>query len=239
MACATLKSGRPSPSGKRLGADDRAIVHAAGRLAEGAPGPLERAGVGVEHDDAVIAVAVGDEQLVGARQHPRVRGAMHVRGVGVALALVALADLQDELAVERELQERVVGHRLQAGDAGGRAVVAADPDEALVVDVDAVLALGPFEAVARAAPGLDEIAGGVEHHDRRRGLGGILGLQRARTVQHIDIVLRVDGDAGGVAELPLRRHLRPGRIDRERRDGAGLLRLRARVRGDEASRCQW
>ena len=140
MACATLKSARPSPSGKRLGADDRTIVVAAGRLAERAPRPLECAGVGVEDDDAVIAVAVGHEQLVAARQHPRIRGAMQVRGVGVTLALVALADLHDELAVERELQQCVVGHRLQARDARGRAVVAADPGEALVVDVDAVLA---------------------------------------------------------------------------------------------------
>ena len=68
---------------------------------------------------------------------------MHVDRVGVAFALVALADLHDELAVERELQKRVVGDRLEAGEAGGRTIVAADPDEALVVDVDAVLALGP------------------------------------------------------------------------------------------------
>jgi hypothetical protein len=34
-------------------------------------------------------------------------------------------------------------------------LVAADPGEALVVDVDAVLALGPLEAAARAAPGFE------------------------------------------------------------------------------------
>ena len=221
--------------GKRLGADDRATVLAAGRLAEGAPGPLERAGVGVEHDDAVIAIAVGHEQLVGARQHPRIRGAMQVRGVGVAFALVALADLQDELAVGVNFRSASSATGFRPADAGGRALVAADPGEALVVDVDAVLALGPLVAVARAAPGLDEIPGGIEHHDRRRSLGGVLGLQRARTVQHVDVVLRVDGDAGGVAEFPLRRHLGPGRIDREGRNGTDLLRLRARVRGDEAS----
>ena len=32
------------------------------RVAEGAPHALERAGVGVEHDHAAVAVAVGDEQ---------------------------------------------------------------------------------------------------------------------------------------------------------------------------------
>ena len=136
-----------------LRADDLAMVdRRPAWLAEGAPHPLERAGVGIEHDDAVIAVAVGHEQLVGARMHPHIGGAMQVRGVGVALALVALADLHDELAVLRELQELIVGDRLEAGQAVGRAVVAADPDEALVVDVDAVLALGPLVAAARRRP---------------------------------------------------------------------------------------
>ena len=56
----------------------------------------------------------------------------------------------------------------------------------------------------------------------------ILGLQSARTVQHVDVVLRVDRDAGCVAKFPLRRHLGPGRIDREGRNGTDLLGLRAR-----------
>ena len=76
----------------------------------------------------------------------------------------------------RELQDLVVGDRLEPGDAVGRAVVAADPDEALVVDMDAVLALAAIVAAARAAPGLDEIARGVEHHHRRRGHRGFLRL---------------------------------------------------------------
>jgi len=36
-------------------------------VGEGAPRSLERAGVGIEDDDAVVAVAVGYEQLVGRR----------------------------------------------------------------------------------------------------------------------------------------------------------------------------
>ncbi len=143
------------------------------------------------------------------------RRAVQVRGVGVALALVALADLQHELAVLRELQELVVGDRLKPGRPLRRAVVAADPDEALVVDMDAVLALRPLVARAGAAPGLDEIARRVEHHDRRRRHRGLLRLERARPVQHPDVVLRIDGDAGRIAELPLRRHLRPAGVDLE------------------------
>ena len=89
--------------------------------------------VRIEHDDAVIAVAVGDEQLVGRRMHPDVRGAVHVLRVGVALALVAVADLHDELAVLRELQQLVVGDRLQrrAAPLVGQ-LLPPDPDEALV-----------------------------------------------------------------------------------------------------------
>ena len=194
---------------KFLNARDLAIVLAAGRLAEGAPGPLERAGVSVEHDDAMVAVAVGDEHLVGLRQDVRIRGAMHVRGVAVALALVALADLEHGLAVERELDELIVGHGLQSRRARCRALIAADPRETLVIDADAVLALGPFVARAFAAPALDEIAGRVEHHHGRRGLGHVLGLERARAVQDVGVVPRIDRDAGDVAELVLVRHLRP------------------------------
>src|SRR6516165_2856045 len=136
-----------------------------GWLAEGTPHALERAGVGVEHNDAMVAIAVGDIELVALRVYPHVCRPVQVCGVGIALALVAVADLHDELAVLRELQELIVGDRLQARQAVGRAAVAADPDEALVVDMNAVLALRPFVAGAVAAPGLDVVAGLVEHHD--------------------------------------------------------------------------
>src|SRR5262249_38337857 len=87
--------------------------------------------------------------------------------------------------------------------------------------MDAVLALRPFEARAFAAPGLDEVAGVVEHQDCRRRLS-LFGLERARPLQHPDIVLRVDADAGGIGEPPLRRHLGPRAGDLEHRHGAGL-----------------
>ena len=73
------------------------VVHWA--VGERAPHPLERSGVRVEHDDAVIAVSVGDEHLVGRGMHPCVGGAMQIPRVGVPLALVAVPDLQDQLAV--------------------------------------------------------------------------------------------------------------------------------------------
>ena len=45
-----------------------------GALAVGPPVPAVLAGVGVEHDDAAVAVAVGHVDLVGLRVHPDARG---------------------------------------------------------------------------------------------------------------------------------------------------------------------
>jgi len=45
-----------------------------------------------------------------------------------------------------EFQDRVVGDRLELLKAIARAIVAAQPDEALGVDIDAVLALRPVVA---------------------------------------------------------------------------------------------
>ena len=128
------------------------------RVAEGSPHPLEGAGLGVEHGDAAVAVAVGHEQLVGRRMDLLVRGSVDVHRVGVALAPVPAADLHDERAVLRELHQLVVVDGRDPGHAVGGAVVAAQPDEALVVDVEAVLPLRPLVAVARTAPCPDEVA---------------------------------------------------------------------------------
>src|SRR5262249_44088413 len=107
---------------------------AAWRLAKGTPHPLERAGVRVEDDDAVIAVTVRYEQLVGWRMDPGIGRAVHIDHVGIALALVAFADLQHEFAVGRELQIRVIAARLEPAEAGGRKIVPAQPKKPLVVD---------------------------------------------------------------------------------------------------------
>src|SRR5450759_4052501 len=62
-----------------------------------------------------------------------------------------MADLHQELAVLGEFQNlRVLG------------AVASDPHVALVVDVDAMVGLGPLVALPRATPGSDEISGRIE-----------------------------------------------------------------------------
>ena len=63
----------------------------------------------------------------------------------------------------------------------------------------------------------------IEHQDRRRGHRGLIGLQRPRAAQYPYVVLRIDADAGRISQLPLRRHLRPGRVHLEHRHAARLL----------------
>src|SRR5262249_39287587 len=89
--------------------------------------------------------------------------------------------------------------------------------EPLVIDVNAMFALGPFVTTASAAPGFDEIASRVEDHHGRRRHRRQIGLERSRTMQQPDVVLSVDRKTGGIAQLPLRWHLRPRPIDFERR----------------------
>ena len=83
--------------------------------------------------------------------------------------------------------------------------VAGDPDEALLVDVDAVLVGHPRPGLG-TAPALDEIAVGVELHDRRRRRAALVARrlqrraflvvgERARPLQHPDMVVGSDRDA--------------------------------------------
>jgi hypothetical protein len=89
---------------REAGRRDQLTVVVVHRLvAECAPHPLELASVRVEDNDAVIAVAVGHEQFVGRLMDPRIGRAMHIRCVGIALALIAVANLHDEPAILCEL----------------------------------------------------------------------------------------------------------------------------------------
>jgi hypothetical protein len=101
--------------------------------------------------------------------HDRIRRLVQIRRVGISAARVAAADLQHELALWGELQQLVIPYRLQPGQFSRRAIVAAQPDKSLRVDMDAMLPLRPFVAGAGPAPRLNEIACRVEHEDRRRG----------------------------------------------------------------------
>ena len=119
-----------------------------GLVAVCAPVPLVFACVRIEDDHPAVAVAVGHIQFVGLRVDQRLRRQPQIVRIVAALALIRLADLHQELAGLRELQEHAVVHRTGRrhlafiGCEGGRllaAAVAADPDVAFVVDVDAVV----------------------------------------------------------------------------------------------------
>ena len=90
-------------------------IHIVRLVAIRAPVPLVCARVGVEHDDAVIAVAVGDVELVGLLVEERLRRQPQVLDVVAPLARARLPDLHQEFSVSRELQDHVVVERLRAG----------------------------------------------------------------------------------------------------------------------------
>src|SRR6516225_2711983 len=113
----------------------------AGCIAIGAPEALHLAGIGVDHRDALVEIAVGDIGLVGLRIDPNLGGTAEILRVVAALVAAEMADLHQELAVLGEFEDlRVL------------LAVAADPDIALVVDMDAVIGRWPFIAVAGPAP---------------------------------------------------------------------------------------
>ena len=57
----------------------------------------------------------------------RIGGAVEILRIAIPPALVAVADLHDELAVGGELQQLIVGDRLEPRQLIGRAAVAAGP----------------------------------------------------------------------------------------------------------------
>src|SRR5262249_36625977 len=103
--------------------------------------------LGVDHDDATVAVAVRDIELVVDGIDGEVGGATEVGGVGRAGALALTAELRQELALRGELENLVVLF-----------AAACKPHVVLGIDKDAVLDRGPFVALTRAAPRGQELA---------------------------------------------------------------------------------
>jgi hypothetical protein len=105
--------------------------------------PLVRARGGVEDDHAVIAIAVGHVELVSGTVHVHGGGPAEVRGVAIAAGLLRAPDLEQKLAITRELQYLVIV-----------LAVAAHPHVVGGVDVDAMLGARPLVARAGPAPRL-------------------------------------------------------------------------------------
>src|SRR5207302_6350795 len=90
---------------------------------------LVLAGVGVEHDHAPIAVAVGNKHLVGLRIYGNAGRPAQMLGVVAVGGHAAVADLQQKLSVLGEFQDLPVA-----------IAVAGQPDVVLVINSDAMLA---------------------------------------------------------------------------------------------------
>jgi hypothetical protein len=168
----------------------------------------------------VIAVAIGRVDFVRLgieleRRHQAELAQIRARG-----QRAALAELFDEFAVGGELQHHAVA-----------LAVAAQPDETIVVDQDGVFLQRPVvtQIVARPAPRFDDVAGLIEHQHRRRrhaafgawrreGCALLVVRERARPLEHPDIVLRIDRHAADLTEDPVvGQRLWPVRIDAKRR----------------------
>jgi len=177
---------------------------------------------------------------------PHIGGPMYVLRVRIPFTLACTANLQDELAVLRHLQNLIVGDRPESGNPVGWAVVARNPHETFRVDVNAVFTLGPLVARGVAAPRFQKVACAIEDDDRRRRHLGVFGFdERSRSMQHPHVVLCVDREARRISQLPFGWHFRPCAIHLERRQAAcgsrrlggdGPVRKRARIDcGDDDS----
>src|SRR5262249_11768022 len=142
---------------RRAGRIVRRLLAIVPRLAIGAPMSLVSAGVGIEYDDAMVAVAVGDVNLVGRRIDFSIGRSTQPSGIGAAGLRAGFADLQHKLSVLGEFQQMAIV-----------VTVAADPDESLMVKVDAVLVLEPVITLSRPAPASQQIAVLIELHHRGR-----------------------------------------------------------------------
>ncbi len=105
-------------------------------------------GARVEHDDALVAVTVGNVELVRRFVDDGERRAAQIARAVAALGVARFADLLDEFAVAGEFQHLGVVVL----------VVAGEPDVIVGVDVNAVLAARPVETAAVTTPGLHQIA---------------------------------------------------------------------------------
>ena len=79
-----------------------------GRLAIGAPHAHELQCLRIPHRDAIIAIAIGQHQLVCPGNEADLGHALDILRVQASLAAVGIADLAQELSVRSELQDEAV-----------------------------------------------------------------------------------------------------------------------------------
>ena len=104
------------------------------------PIALHLAGIGIEHGNTLVEITIGDIRFVGLRIDPDLGRPPEILEVVAPGILAEVAHLHQEFSVLGELQ-----------DLGVLGAVAADPDVALIVDVDAVIGFRPLVSLPRAA----------------------------------------------------------------------------------------
>ena len=138
--------------------------------------PFVFSGIGVEDDDAVIAVAIGDIDFIGSLIDESLRRPPEIFDIVAAFALAGLADLHQEFSILSEFQNHVVvvtqtagllsfSRRCRAAGAAStaprlapraplrtRSAVTADPHITFVVDRDAVIRIRPVVTFSRSRP---------------------------------------------------------------------------------------
>ena len=194
-----------------------------GSLSVCTPVPFVRAGIRIEHHDALVRVAVGDVDLVRRRIDRHRRRLAEKFRVVAAVGLPQLADLQQELPLTGELDHHVA--------------VAGDPHIALVIDEHPVfgpgLSLRPVVAWTRSAPCLNDVALRIELDD---GRGQTLPFFRKQFaddrafviggMEYPRVISSIHRNPPCFAESPVvGKRLRPRRVELERGyliDRAGL-----------------
>jgi hypothetical protein len=190
-------------------------VAVVGPLAVRAPMALVSACGGVEHDDPMVDVTVGDIKLVGGGVDDDIGRGTEIFGVVAATALPRVTDLPQEPALAGKLKNvRVL---VAAG---------AEPHVILLIHVDAVLELRPFIALCRSAPRREERTVAVKLKDRRRGApdrSRLVRLQRGRPVDDPYVIAPIYRDADDRADDPVvRQRLGPCRVDTKHRHALRL-----------------
>src|SRR5579862_3887231 len=207
----------------------------------GAPMPLVLSGIGIEHDDAFVAISVRDIQFIGFRIDEHFRRTLQVFDVVAAFALERMPDLHQEFSALRKFQDLIVriGARLASLWRGAgpvflhfginRAAIPADPHVALVVDRNSMVGVGPIVAFAGSAPVAYEVAFLIEFKYRRRSHAafragrirvaiGLFCFERAAAMNDPDVVLRIRRYSDGHSDYPvIRQRFWPHRIDLEHR----------------------
>jgi hypothetical protein len=217
--------------GRRTGDDlvARGIFQVHRLSSVGSPMTLVGTGVRIKNDNPAIGVAVGHEKLVRFRIDEHCGGLAEIFGVIAAFALSAVADLQQEFTLGGEFQNlRVV------------ITVAADPHVIFVIDKNAVLVFRPLVTFAGPSPGLHQVSLHVEFKDGRRGKAAfrrgrmqrsafLLVANGLRTMNHPDVIVRIDGNAGNLSGDPfVRQRLGPSEVQFKFRNTFGRW---LRVRG--------